>query len=497
MKLVIGPSVMRSYKRLPYKAWHALAEFVDNSTQDYFNHREELDAAFKDEGTDGMFVRINYDRDKGFIRISDTGYGMDEADLDRALKVGNPPENPNGRSRYGLGMKMAACWFGDEWKIITTKLGSTVEYTVTVEVESVASGDGTVKVTTATAPAEQHYTRIEISKMNGKLQGRTLGKTKNFIGSMYRPDIQSGDLTIEWDGVALNPELNFEFLKDALGNEFRKDFEMEVDGYKATGWVGILGRGSREKGGFAIRYQGRMIRTWPDAWKPAEIFGQESGTNDLRNQRLCGELILDAYDISHTKDDILWEGTQEDDFQDALKEIVGDWSTIANTPYKNLPLSPPAIAEAVEELNRELNSGEIKDLIENDLPSPEAIDADDKALIEETDQSKPDFSATLPLNDSKVEVVGFLDYTKSQNDPYVVWESSADGKVIVVINMRHPHLGSGVGRDALLSYLQHCTYDVLAEWRAAGQNAEIDGGTWRRWKDKFLRIGFAINMHDQ
>lgn len=496
MKLVIGPSVMRSYKRLPYKAWHALAEFVDNSTQDYFNHRDALDAAFKVEEVDGMYVRISYDRNAGFIRISDTGYGMDEADLDRALLVGVPPDDPTGRSRYGLGMKMAACWFGDEWKIITTKLGSTTEYTVHVNVEDVADGDGTVEVTTADAPAEKHYTRIEISKMNGKLHGRTLKKTKDFIGSMYRPDIENGDLTIEWDGVALNPELHFEWLKDPLGAEYRKDFQLEVDGKKASGWVGVLGSGGREKGGFAIKYQGRMIKTWPDAWRPTEVFGQEGGSNSLLNQRLTGELILDEFEITHTKDDIQWEGTQEDDFQDALKEVVGDWSRIANTSYKQLKLSPPAVSHAAEELNRELNSGELKDLIEDDLPSPDAIDEDDQALIEETDQSSPEISATFDFRGEIVEVVGFLDTTKSTNDPYVIWEDSAENKVIIVINMMHPHVSTRVDQNGLLSYLQHCTYDALAEWRSTRQNAELDGGTWKRWKDQFLRLGFAIHMHE-
>ena len=43
--LVIGTEAIRSYKRLSYKSWYALAEFVDNSTQSYFDHQAELDEA--------------------------------------------------------------------------------------------------------------------------------------------------------------------------------------------------------------------------------------------------------------------------------------------------------------------------------------------------------------------------------------------------------------------------------------------------------------------
>ena len=44
MKLELGLDVLRWYKRLPYKPWHALAEFVDNSTQSYFNNKAALES---------------------------------------------------------------------------------------------------------------------------------------------------------------------------------------------------------------------------------------------------------------------------------------------------------------------------------------------------------------------------------------------------------------------------------------------------------------------
>ena len=56
-----------SYKRLSYDAWHAFAEFVDNSTQSYFNNRETLDALFS-KTKERLEVSIVYDRDEEFIR---------------------------------------------------------------------------------------------------------------------------------------------------------------------------------------------------------------------------------------------------------------------------------------------------------------------------------------------------------------------------------------------------------------------------------------------
>ena len=57
---LLGLDVIRSYKRLSYTIWHAIAEFIDNSTQSYFNNRDELDAAFEAAGT-GLEVSVVYE----------------------------------------------------------------------------------------------------------------------------------------------------------------------------------------------------------------------------------------------------------------------------------------------------------------------------------------------------------------------------------------------------------------------------------------------------
>ena len=86
MQLELGVEAIRSYKRLPYTAWHALAEFVDNSTQSYINNRELLDARL--EGGGGQFeVSISYDRQMGLLRIADNAMGMSFDELEYALRL--------------------------------------------------------------------------------------------------------------------------------------------------------------------------------------------------------------------------------------------------------------------------------------------------------------------------------------------------------------------------------------------------------------------------
>jgi hypothetical protein len=495
MRLELGLDVLRSYKRLPYTAWHALAEFVDNSTQSYFDNRAALDKAFAEDGA-SLEVSIIYERDgSGLIRISDNAMGMSYEELARALHVGLPPVNTSGRSRYGLGMKMAACWYGDKWTIVTKRLGETSEYTVSVDVERAAEGDNELQESRIdNLPPTSHYTRIEITNLNRKPQGRTLGKIRDFLTQMYRLDIQRKVLILSWQNVILAAPENWQFLKDSLGTEYRKDFDFTVNGKRAWGWVGVLAVGGRPRAGFAIVHQDRMIQTWPEAWHPESLYGQTAGSNDLVNQRLVGEIHLDAFDVSHTKDDIHWLDDEEDQVQNKLREVCAEYRDVARRTRTSRTHQQAAIQAAAKALEEELRSPELADLISGEPPSPDAVKADDLALLSETDTSVVDFSSAFNYGGKRVTVLGKLDTTKSPNDPYVVSEASQDDRVLVIINMRHPHVAT-IDENGLLNYFRHCTYDALAEWRARNQLSSIEPGTIKRLKDYFLRMSFDIELH--
>ena len=90
LEIRFGHENFANYKRLAYKWWYAIAEFVDNSTQSYSESAEVLDEAYLLEA-ERFSVTISTDRD--FIRVSDNAMGMDLKDLGTAMVVGVPPEN--------------------------------------------------------------------------------------------------------------------------------------------------------------------------------------------------------------------------------------------------------------------------------------------------------------------------------------------------------------------------------------------------------------------
>ena len=125
-KLNIRPTsgVYATYKRLSYQPWTAIAEFVDNSTQSFFDHKNEL---MSQKYAKGLRITIDYieDKDNGdSIEIYDDAYGMEWPDFQRAVVLDRPPQKTTGRNEFGMGLKTAACWFGSIWSVESTQLGS-------------------------------------------------------------------------------------------------------------------------------------------------------------------------------------------------------------------------------------------------------------------------------------------------------------------------------------------------------------------------------------
>lgn len=497
MHLTLGLDVIRSYKRLAYTPWYALAEFVDNSTQSYFDHEDELRAALEHDG-EGLEVSIVYDRAHDSLRVTDNAMGMSQDELEKALQVGAPPLNASGRSQYGMGLKTAACWFGDRWTIRTKRLGETVERRVTVDVEAVAGGNALLPEEERKAVAhDKHYTVIEVTKLHRQMQGRTLGKISQFLSSMYRKDIREGLLTLYWHGQELTwDDSDDRFAQAPDGSLYKKDFIFEVGEKIAYGWVGVLDKGSRSMAGFSILRSGRVIRGWPDSWRPETLYGQVQGSNDLVNQRLQGEINLDDFPVSHTKDDILWFGDQDQEVEDRLAEACRDYREIALRRRKNdddeRGPSSLEIQTAVDELRAELSSAEMVDAIEiATIPPVEIIDEALKPLVDAAETTSPTFDAMVG---DDIQVLGFLVHDASPNDPYVAVESTDNSRVQVVVNMQHPHWNQLEGAQGVLNYLRHCVYDAIAEWQALHKAARVDPGTIKILKDQLLRLVVRLEV---
>lgn len=479
MEVRFAPGAILFFKRLKYTAWHALAEFVDNSTESYLAHSTELGAVAPADGAK-LAVRIDYDsQGGGRIRIADTAMGMSEADVERALTIGEPPPGRRYRSQFGLGLKTAATWFGNTWSVRTKRLGSTSGLEFTFDVGRIAAGED-VAVTPYAALEHDHYTIVEINDLNRHLTTRTQERIANYLRRMYRNDLSEGWLRLIWMGEALEPAALPHFASGPDGAALRRDFAFDLGGKTISGWAGVLAEGSRAKAGFAVLHSNRVIRAAPDAWRPAAIYG-EGGRNDLINQRLIGEIQLDAFPVSHSKDDIVWTGDQEQEVELELKKKVTDIISAARGLRKPRRPEPSStdVRRAALALQRALAPSRLRDEWLAMKPGPTDAKAD-QAVVASAARRSPDFSAAV----DGLQVAGYVETSLEPSDAYLVVARHAN-RISVVINARHPY-ASGAAPDALIVHAEHSTFDALAQWRLPVLG--VSDATWTLLKDALLRI---------
>ncbi|RYE57985.1 MAG: hypothetical protein EOP48_04590 [Sphingobacteriales bacterium] len=503
MLFEIENNVIASYKRLSYEPWFAFAEFVDNSTQAYFDNREGLDQAFERTG-EKLRVQIFYSASEDKIVISDNSMGMDQADLERAFKVGMPPPNPSGRSKYGLGMKTAACWFGNVWTLETKKLGSNEALKVTIDVDVIAKTTGQINLppTITGADPQEHYTILTITDLNKTFVGRTLWKIRDYLSSIYRFDIQEG-IEISWNGNPLEWKgYDMELFVTEEGIRFKENFGFEVNKKQVKGWVGVLGKGfaTRKKAGFSIIQNRRVVQT---NFKPESLFGdQDEGTNDLVNQRLVGELFLDQFSVSHTKDMIVWEEDEESTLNRLLGEYCDRARDVALTArFKKGEGENRSVLEYKEQalavIGSELKSAEIGDFLSTIEPLPEEILAISykKSSYRVTSEISPSIEAHIGSEEQTIYVTVFFS-EKSEFEPYVLMETTVEqNRVVVIINGLHPHVQEMQSADGMTNFVRQCVYDGVAEWKAVKLRGNIQPNTTKFLKDQLLRLPYRIKSN--
>ena len=259
------------------------------------------------------------------------------------------------------------------------------------------------------------------------------------------------------------------------------------------------GFGSRRHAGFSIVQNWRIIQGWPNGYKPISIFGdQEDGSNDLVNQRVVGELFLEGFSVSHTKDRIVWEDDDEDQLDEMLGKFCKDARELAITLRFTKDSETDLLArfkfEALTYFEKELKSNEILNYIKSVQPYPEKIIKASFSRSSENviQENEPTLEATIGSENDKILVVIYFN-EKSEFEPYVLTELTiSENKVIVIINVLHPHFQEMLSSDSILNFIRHCVYDGIAEWKCLKFRGELSPYTIKLLKDGLLRIPFEI-----
>ena len=323
-----GVSVLSVLSHLNYSPWFALAEFVDNSVQSYLANRQHLEDIW---GVDFQLqVKIDFDSSApAKITVRDNAAGIAIDDFPRAFRPAIAPTDRSGLCEFGMGMKSAACWFAPRWTVRTKSIDDFHERTVKFNIDQIVT-DSIEELDIVKRDSEPgvHYTEIALETPHHMPVGRTVAKIKEHLTDIYRVFIRNGDLELFFNGELLSYEepklLCAPYYKEPDSEEvlWHKEVEFDFgDGLSVRGFAGLRDPGSFSKSGFALFRRGRLIQGSADeGYRPPLIFG---GPGSHRSLRLFGELHLEGFEVSHTKDGFRWDENEEP-FLELLKEHLNE-----------------------------------------------------------------------------------------------------------------------------------------------------------------------------
>lgn len=324
-------TILSVLRHLNYKAWFAIAEFIDNAIQSSISNYDLLK---ENDATYRLVVDIRLNTTKpGSLIITDNAAGISLIDFPRAFKTAQAPDMKGGLSEFGMGMKSAACWFAEKWSVRTKALNDAAERSIHFDVQNIITNNiEQLEVESRSVNLSSHYTVVDLQNLHHLPQGRTVGKIKEHLTSIYRVFLRNRDITIRFNGEELlyiSPPILKSKKYSAPGQisdldgpeiEWKKDISLDFGaGQKVSGFVALRKIGSTPLAGFALFRRNRLIvGSHDETYRPSFIF---KNTNSYPYQRLFGELHIEGFEVSHTKDGFRWE-EYEDIFLELLKNEI-------------------------------------------------------------------------------------------------------------------------------------------------------------------------------
>ncbi|HUU26886.1 MAG TPA: ATP-binding protein [archaeon] len=318
-----GITILSVLPHLNYRPWFALSEFVDNSIQSFLDYRSQIAQIDGKDSKLSVSIEINTS-DTGSITVRDNAAGIHDDDYARAFRPAALPPDTSGLCEFGMGMKSAACWFSPSWLVRTSAFGEPVERTVRFDIDKIVKDKiEELKVLEIDTDASVHFTEIILTNLYRIPRGLTNAKIKDHLRDIYRVFTREGLMALTFNGEILeydSPTIlvaPFYRTPEASPILWRKEFEFDFGlNLKAKGFAAIRKTGSTSRAGFSLFRRNRLIvGSGEECYRPHFIFG--ASTTHVY-QRLFGEIHLEGFGVSHTKDGFQWD-ENEQPFLEILK----------------------------------------------------------------------------------------------------------------------------------------------------------------------------------
>jgi hypothetical protein len=506
-----GVSILSVLRHLNYSPWFALAEFVDNSLQSYLDYKDDLMAA---EGNDyRLKITVKIETESEYecrITIYDNAAGIHERDYERAFRPAEIPLDVSGLCEFGMGMKSAACWFTDNWIVRTKALNEFIERKVEFDINTIVNDKiEELKVKNISAFPSKHFTEVTLQRLYRPLKSKTISKIKTHLASIYRTFIRDGILELRFinndeDELLQYIEPNIlvvPYYKNLIGDKVKWYKEISFDfglGLKVNGFAALRETASVSGAGFSLFRRGRLIEgSADDGYRPEKIFKK---SNSYTYQRLFGELHLDGFEVSHTKDGFRW-GENEEVFLELLKEELN------NDPIRLLDQAEGyRVRFKPEDFQKEVNEAiqHTAEVVRNEVPH-----VLEKGMIDKPEFNNPPLqlpiASIIPTSrDIEIELHNCIwnIHIELTNDPIISdWISISDqpnniseksGQIVrklgMGLSLAHPFMERFCGTDAsLIEPILRIAVSICLAQTAARDSGVTKACTFSRNINELLR----------
>ena len=492
-----GVKMLAILSRINYSPWFAIAEFVDNSIQSFLDHENEIKQWDGDDAK--LKVEIELDTAGGDLIVRDNAAGIHKGDYHRAFRPADIPPDTSGLSEFGMGMKSAACWFSPIWEVRTTALGEDMEKTVRFDIDKIVE-DNLEELIVESRPIEPsiHFTEIRLSNLHRPPQGRTIGKIQEYLASIYRVFIREELLELHFRGEILlyeEPQIlcaPFHRSESEVPQLWKKQIDFDFgEGLRAYGFAALRETMSPSPNGFSLFRRKRLIQGVGDECYQPTFLGP---SHHSLARRLFGELHLEGFNVSHTKDGFQWDENEEP-FLELLE---------AELDAAPMPLLSQGKSYLARSRTRDLKKGaETSTLRTSKIVKREVPPVIERQLIEGPEDIPP--SSDLPSTREIVtnQTVSFEIYDQIweisielTNDPVIKdWLSISDNslngntkRVTIRISLVHPFMLQYSGDEAFqIEPLQRLAIAIaVAEITAREMKIKM-AGTFKRTINDLLR----------
>ena len=315
------------YADLPNTVSHAIAEFIDNALQSYRDNKDAIltinpNYEFK------VVVDINWDSETEKAKeiiISDNAAGLSYKSFKKAFMTAEVPENNLGLNEFGMGMKTAAAWLGNNWSVKTSAIFENVERFYNFNLQYVLENEvKELPYTEVEVDRCSHYTEVCITQpTKNSPTEKSLKRIKAELASIYRQSLRCKEMSLYLCGEKLEfveyPVLHAPYVKtpNAAPIEWKINIDIPFGKYRATGFIGILRDMSEQNRGIVLLRRGRVVMGADEdgrRYSPKCLCGSMGSP---RYKRLFGELELEGFEVSFNKNDI-----QDKENLEALMEVI-------------------------------------------------------------------------------------------------------------------------------------------------------------------------------